>query len=172
MAVSIPDSAANTPPPPEWTQPANDPNLPAGHSVPSGGGPTPPTQVDTTTLDAFAKYMGDLVPFLNNLIPDLNLVNVQPGAFYHADQIRTVINGLNGDAGLKSRFQSVISDLVQGLTDIQTAVTEMSTKYKSTEELNNMSSDDLTKEFQSVQADFSALMNDAGNPGAKSGSGG
>ena len=169
--MPVTTQAPNKPPPlpaVEWT-PADDKNPGPGHDVPSGNGPAAPTSVDTPSLDVFATYMSELIPTLNALIPDLNLVNVQPGAFYHADQIRNVINGLNGDAGLKSRFGQVITDLVQGLTDIQTAVTEMSTKYKSAEDLNKMSSDDLTKEFQTVQSDFSALMNDAAASGSKSG---
>jgi len=46
----------------------------------------------------------------------------------------------------------VISDLVDALGDIQKAITEMSTKYKNTEDLNNASVTDLQKDFQTVQA--------------------
>jgi hypothetical protein len=157
------------PPPVEWT-PGDDTNPGPTQQNPSGSGPGMPTSVDTPSLDAFATYMGELIPTLNALLPGLNLVNVQPGAFYHADQIRELINGLNGDSGLKSRFTQVISDLVQGLTDIQTAVNEMSTKYQGTEDLNNMSVTDLQNDFQQVEGDFSSLMSDAGSTGSKSGS--
>jgi hypothetical protein len=167
MAFGIPDSST-APPPVEWNQGDNK-NQGPQKSNPTGGGPAAPTSVDTPTLDAFANYMSELIPSLNRLVPDLNLVDVQPGAFYHADQIRTVINGLNGDTGLKARFQQVIADLVQGLTDIQTAVTEMSNKYKSTEDVNNMSVNDLQTEFQAVQSDFSTLMSDAAGSPSKSG---
>jgi hypothetical protein len=160
----MPATRGSPPPPPppvEW-KPGDDHNPGPQHSNPNGSGPTPPTTVDTPSLDAFATYMGELIPTLNNLLPDLKLVDVQPGAFYHADQIRAVINGLNADAGLKNKFTLVIADLVQGLTDIQTAVTTMSSKYKSTEDVNNMSVTDLQNEFQTVQSDFTTLMNDAG----------
>jgi len=157
------------PPPSEWT-PSDDTTPGSQHQNPSGTGPTPPTSVHTPSLDAFATYMGELVTPLNNLLPELAAVDVQPGAFYHADVIRATINGLNGDAGLKSKFSNVIADLVSALTDIQTAITEMSTKYKNTEDLNNVSVTDLQQDFQNVQADFTLLMNDAsGSSGSGSG---
>ncbi len=157
------------PPPSEWTS-ADDTTPGEQHGNPNTPGPTTPTSVHTPSLDAFATYMGELITPLNNLLPDLAAVDVQPGAFYHANVIRATINGLNGDAGLKSKFQNVIADLVEALTDIQTAVTEMSTKYQNTEDLNGLSVTDLQQDFQSVQADFTLLMNDAGGT-SSSGSG-
>jgi len=98
-------------------------------------------------------------------------VDVQPGAFYHArTSSGATINGLNGNDGLKTKFSHVISDLVDALGDIQKAITEMSTKYKNTEDLNNASVTDLQKDFQTVQGDFTTLMNDAtGSSGNSSG---
>ena len=158
------------PPPTEWTK-DDDKNPGETKQHPNGPGPTTPTSVHTPSLDAFANYMGELVAPLNLLLPELAAVDVQPGAFYHADVIRATINGLNGNDGLKSKFSNVISDLVDALGDIQTAITEMSTKYKSTEDLNKVSVTDLQKDFQSVQGDFTTLMNDAsGNSSGSSGS--
>jgi hypothetical protein len=165
MSFNIPPP----PPPTEWN-PGDDTTPGKGQGNPSGSGPAAPTSVDTPSLDNFANYVGELIPPLNALTPQLNAVDVQPGAFYHADQIRNAVNGQNGDSGLKNKFQLVIGDLVQGLTDLQGAVQNMSAKYSSTEDLNNSSVTDLQNTFQTVTSDFNSMMNDAGGPGG-SGSG-
>jgi hypothetical protein len=163
MAFDIPPP----PPPTEWT-PDDDKNPGSTHQNPSGGTVTPPTAVDTPSLDNFATYVGELIPTVKALIPTLKLINVQPGAFYHADEIRNSINGLNGDAGLKGKFLQVVGDLAQALTDLQGAVNDMSTKYKNAEDLNNSSVSDLQNKFQSVQSDFNSLITDAGGSGSGS----
>lgn len=166
-----------SPPPPTgpWS-PSDAPNA-ASHNNPSGSGPAAPpvpdgkTSVDTPSLDLFATNMNALIAPLRTAYSALDNVNVQPGAFYHADQIRSQINGPNGDAGLKSQYQKVISDLVQGLSDIGDAVNQMKQKYKSTEDLNGASATDLQNDFQTVQGDFSTMMSDAsgsGSPGSGS----
>lgn len=160
------------PPPPAQWNPGDEKSPPVSHSDPTGSGPPAPpvpnnhTSVDTASLDLFAKNMTALVTPLNNLMPTLKAVDVQPGAFYHADQIRTQINGPSGDAGLKSQYQKVIGDLVQTLTDLSTSATTMSGKYKDTEALNSTNATDLGNYFQIPQSDYSSMMTDSGASGS------
>jgi hypothetical protein len=166
------------PPPPAPTGPWSPSDAPNSSSQgnPSGNGPAAPavpggkTSVDTPSLDLFATNMNALIAPLKTAYTTLDNVNVQPGAFFHADTIRTQINGPNGTTGLKSQYQKVISDLVQGLSDVNDAVTQMKQKYKSTEDLNGASATDLQTDFQTVQSDFSTMMSDASGSGSSSSS--
>jgi hypothetical protein len=184
VVMPSPPPIHKPPPPPKppaptgpWS-PSDAPNAQQQNN-PSGNGPAAPlvpgkTSVDTPSLNLFATNMNALIAPLKSAYTALEGVDVQPGAFYHADQIRNQINGQNGDAGLKSQFQKVLTDLVQGLSDVNDAVATMTKKYKSTEDLNGASVTDLQSDFQTVSSDFSTMMSDAqsgGSSGSGSGSG-
>jgi len=165
---------APPPTPVSWNSKTDDKTPGATHNNPNGAGPAAPpvpgvTSVNTTALANFSTYIGELIPPIKALVQELTGVDVQPGAFYDADQIRTVINGLNDDAGLKSSYTKIIGDLVQGLTDIQTALGQMATKYTTTDELNKATVTDLQNDFQTVQSDFTSMMSDAAQPAPSTG---
>jgi hypothetical protein len=160
-----------------WTS-ADAPSAPQ-QGDPSGGAPTAPaipgkTSVDTPSLDLFAANLNELITPLKQAYSDLEDVDVQPGAFYHADQIRNQINGVDGTSGLKSQYQQVLTDLVTGLTDTVAAVQKMSRKYSSVEDLNKASAADVQSDLTTASGDFSQMMSDAASGGASSsgGSGG
>jgi len=164
-------------PPPEWNP--GDANKPSPAPLPSGAAPTPPpvpggagngkhTSVDTPSLDLFAQNIGQLIQPVSDALSGLHGVNVQPGAFYHADVIRSKIGGANGDAGLKNNYTLVLNDLKNGLSDLQTAVTQMSAKYKSTEDLNGMKVSDLQNDFDSASSYFNSMTSDNGGSGSAS----
>jgi hypothetical protein len=175
MATGDPVVAQGAPPPPpiSWQNsddkapgPSNaDPNA---SSLPALGVPNGRTTADTATLDLFAKNINAMIPQVQGLTSQLNDVDVQPGAFYHADAIRAQINGLNGDSGLKAAYLKVVGDLAQGLSDINTAVVQMSAKYQTTEDLNKASATDLQTAFQNPTSDFGAIGTDAAPPSSSS----
>lgn len=162
--------------PAEWNP--TQVNRPPGQPLPSGNGPVAPlvpggkdasghTVVDTPSLELFASNIALLIPVVKGVMTDLGDVNVQPGAFYHADQIRLKLGGANGDAGLKAQFIAVLKDLANGLTDVHDAIHSLSKTYARTEDANGMKVTDLQNDFTQAQADFTALITDAS--GAPSG---
>jgi hypothetical protein len=121
------------------------------------------TKVDTASLDLFRRNIEALIQPVKDVLTELReSPSVQPGAFYHADLIRSKINGPNGDAGLRAQFILVLNDLLNALLDLAAAVKKLSDNYKSTEKLNGAKADDVSKIFNKVTTDFNALISDAG----------
>ncbi|MBC3841046.1 hypothetical protein GXW82_14425 [Streptacidiphilus sp. 4-A2] len=94
----------------------------------------------------------------------LQAVSVQPGDFYHANEMRINVNGPNADDGLKEQFIKVLGDLSQGLSDLSAGMRTLSAKYTTTEDANSASATDLQNAFQSADGDFTSLVTDAGAP--------
>ncbi len=167
----------NDAPPPvsEWTP--GDANHPPDHPLPKGSGPQPPkipggdgkghTSVDTPSLDLFVSNMGALGPPVSALITKMQtMIPVQPGAFYHADQIRAAISGDNGDGGLQHRYRLVATDLNNGLVALRDAIKTLSAKYKTTEDLNKGTAHDVQQALSSVSGSFGGVVTDAGGGSA------
>lgn len=160
-----------TPPPEKWS--LGDLNVPPSQPLPSGSGPTPPkvpggdgknnTSVDTPTLDLFASNIKSLIDPVTALIATLRqMTPVEPGAFYHADVIRANITGDNGDGGLRAKYLAVASDLGNGLTDLYQAIVTLSGKYKSIEDANKGTAEDIQRALDNTAPYFGGLTNDVG----------
>ncbi len=130
--------------------------------VPGGKGGGKGTTVDTPSMKLFADNMDKLIAPTQAAAKKLDTVSTAPGAFYHADQIRTKVNGLNADDGLKAQYGKVLADLVQGLGDLRDGVRELASRYATLEDANKMTATDLDKAMQSANGDFSVLLTDSG----------
>ncbi|MFJ5521226.1 hypothetical protein ACIQB4_29845 [Streptomyces griseoluteus] len=130
--------------------------------VPGGSGADGGTSVNTPSMALFADNVNDLLPQLKDALARLQKVQVEPGAFYHANQIRLKVNGANADSGLKGQYIKVLQDLIQSVGDLRTGVKELAAKYVSLEEANNMESTVLKRAMQASQQGFSTLVPDAG----------
>jgi hypothetical protein len=131
-------------------------------TVPGGSGSGSGTSVDTPSMKLFADNIDKLIAPTQAAAKKLDPINVAPGAFYHADQIRTKVNGLNADDGLKAQYGKVLADLVQGLGDLRDGVRQLASNYATLEDANKMTSTDLDKAMQSTSGDFTVLLTDAG----------
>jgi hypothetical protein len=171
-------------PPPRNPKPKPPPYQPqqynGGTSVPTGQGQfsnpatfTPPavpshdasghgTSVDTPSLDLFASNIDLLIDPVHKARTALQGISVEPGAFYHANKMRTDVNGPNADDGLKKQFDQVLTDLASGLADLRDGIRTLSAKYTSLEEANKASATDLQNAFDSSTSDFNQLITDSG----------
>ena len=138
--------------------------------VPSGSGTGSGTSVDTASLDVFANNIDLLIAPTKTASTTLGTVSVAPGAFYHANQMRTTLNGPNADAGLKEQYIKTLSDLGQGLADLRDGVRQLSAKYSTIEDANTMTATDFQTAMSSSQGDFTQMMTDAGGSGSSSSS--
>ncbi|WP_405746025.1 hypothetical protein OG422_25520 [Streptomyces sp. NBC_01525] len=155
-----------------------DSHIQAGHGTPRNASPIDPppvpkgssgsggTSVDTPSMELFASNIERLISAVQKAGDVLGNVSVAPGAFYHANQIRTKVSGANSDSGLKDAYVKVLADLASGLTDLRDGVRQLSQKYKSIEDANGMKSKDLQDAMESATADFNAMMSDNGGSGA------
>ncbi|MBS2539426.1 hypothetical protein KGQ20_42450 [Catenulispora sp. NF23] len=167
--------------PGEWDP--NSVHRPPPTDYPTGAGPTPPAvpgsdggptgdvRVNTPSLELFAQNIASLIPTVRQALVALDDVNVQPGAFYHADQIRTNINGVNGDAGLKNQLELALNDLINGLQNLHDDVMQLSQKYQSFDDLNTATADDLANRFNDATQYFDNIMTDTGGCGGGGNSG-
>src|SRR5579875_2153753 len=177
------------PPPPvvTWTKgdtpPVNNPGGPVLNSGQSSnvqppavpkqtGNSSGKTSVDTPSLDVFASNMGKLIAPVKDAWTTLNgVAPIAAGSFADATTIRSRIAPGTGDSGgssttsgqdLKSSYLSVLQDLYTGLGDLQTAAQQMSTKYKTTDDLNGASATDLQNDFADAGSQFGQMMTDNG----------
>ena len=140
------------------------PPVPSSSGSDSGG-----THVDTPSMDVFADNIDKLIAPTQSASTTLQTVSVQPGAFYHANQMRITVNGPNADDGLKEKYISALADLGQGLADLRDGVRQLSKKYATIEDANTMTSTDFQNAMASSQGDFSTVMTDVGGTGGTSG---
>lgn len=125
--------------------------------VPGGDGHNG-TSVSTPSLDLFASNIDLLIQPVRDVASGLSEVSIAPGAFYHANVMRSTVNGPNADDGLKKNYGDALSALVRGLTDLRDAVRGLSHKYATIEEANNMTVQDLGDAFTTATADFNTVM--------------
>ncbi|MEU6194229.1 hypothetical protein [Streptomyces sp. NPDC047061] len=132
--------------------------------VPGGDGHNG-TSVSTPSLDLFASNIDLLIQPVRDVATKLTDVSVAPGAFYHANVMRTTVNGPNADAGLKKSYGDALSALVRGLTDLRDGVRGLSHKYATTEDANGMTAQDLADALTTTTADFNTMMTSNGGSG-------
>ncbi|MFE4630173.1 hypothetical protein [Streptomyces mirabilis] len=132
--------------------------------VPGGDGHNG-TSVSTPSLELFANNIDRLIQPVRDVATGLSDVAVAPGAFYHANKMRTDVNGPNADDGLKKSYSEALSALVRGLTDLRDGVRGLSRKYATAEEANNMTAQDLADAFTTTTADFNTMMTSNGGSG-------
>jgi hypothetical protein len=140
----------------------------ASPTVPASSGSGHGTSVDTASLDTFADNIDLLIAPTKTASTTLGTVSVAPGAFYHANEMRTTVNGPNADAGLKEQYIKTLSDLGQGLADLRDGVRQLSAKYTTVEDANTMTATDFQTAMSSSQGDFTQMMTDAGGSGGSS----
>ncbi|MGQ4436913.1 hypothetical protein [Streptomyces sp. SAS_260] len=132
--------------------------------VPGGDGHNG-TSVSTPSLDLFATNIDLLIQPVRDVATALTDVSVAPGAFYHANVMRTSVNGPNADAGLKKSYGDALTALVRGLTDLRDGVQGLSHKYATTEDANGMTAQDLADALTTTTADFNTVMTSNGGTG-------
>ncbi|MEW2168010.1 hypothetical protein AB0912_34205 [Streptomyces sp. NPDC007084] len=132
--------------------------------VPGGNGSNG-TSVSTPSMELFATNIGLLIQPVRDVADGLADVSIAPGAFYHANVMRTEVNGPNADAGLKKSYGDALSALVKGLTDLRDGVKQLSHDYGTTEEANNMTATDLATALGNTANDFNTMMTSNGGTG-------
>ena len=137
--------------------PYSDPNSPAPNF---NGNVT----VDTATLTAFGQWVsGEVTDALNQLKPQLQGVQVEPGAFYWADYVRAYVNGTSAGTGLAANYIQVIEDLLNGLAGISSGVTQLVQLYANTEDLNSAQAANLEADLQNSFANAYGYFNTVGS---------
>jgi len=149
-----------------------DPNIPAGQGtyhnpqsvatppVPKGTAGSGTTQVDTPSMLLFAANIEQLLGPVKRAQLALKNVQVAPGAFYHANQLRSKVAG-EGNGGLKGSLLTVLDDLEDGLTELCRGVRLLGKQYDTTEEQNRITAQQLEEHMHGALSDFGALERDA-----------
>ncbi|MEU6028856.1 hypothetical protein ABZ825_17880 [Streptomyces tauricus] len=138
--------------------------------VPGGDGQGG-TSVSTPSLDLFASNIDLLIQPVRDVATGLDEVAVAPGAFYHANVMRSTVNGPNADGGLKKSYGVALSALVRGLTDLRDGARTLSRKYTTAEEDNSLTATDLADAMRTATADFNTMMTSNGGSAMTSGAG-
>lgn len=140
--------------------------------VPGGEGGSKGTSVDTPSLAVFADNIDKLITPLKSAQERLATVAVAPGAFYHANVMRTQVNGPNSDSGLKKSYIDALSALITGLTDTRDGARKLSHDYQAGEDGNSMSAKKLAEAFGNAPGDFDRMMTANGGSGSSPGGSG
>jgi hypothetical protein len=126
------------------------------------------TVVNTEALSLFERALNTLIVPVALARGKLDAVNVAPGAFYEADQIRDTVNG---PKGTKVQQADALLQLESGLTALRNAVLTMVHKYSTAEELNKADADDVQELLTSAGSYFGRMGGGSGSGGGGSGSG-
>lgn len=150
--------------PPLTSRPLSPVPGPQAPPVPNYAGSGGKTVVNTQALTTFASNIGQLiapVTAANTAVSGLS--PVAAGAFDKAWTISDSVTGGSSSQGtpMVKSFGQVLTDLGNGLTDLQTAANTMVTTYTTTDALNNMNVSDLQKVLDQPAGDFNGL---AGGP--------
>ena len=162
-----------TPAPQKPKQWGGDPRVPQGHGTftnpdpvqvspvrLSGTSSSGKTSVDTPSMEAIANHIETLIPYVQRAQTAVSRVSVAPGAFYHANLLRTKVMGSDGQGGLKDGCEKTLTDVANGLTDFCTGLRAMSKKYQTIEEANKMKADDVQNYMADATPDFNAVPQD------------
>ncbi|MGW4826376.1 hypothetical protein ACWEOG_02250 [Amycolatopsis japonica] len=127
--------------------------VPAAPPVVRNGTNGAATTVDVPAMNNFASALEQLEGPLREAISQLRTVDVHPGAFYHANQIRSKVNG-TGDTGLKASYLASLDSVLEGVMDIRNGIRTLSQKYQSTEDQNKVTAEDVQQQMKEAQGDF------------------
>lgn len=147
-------------------------------SDPSGPAPNfnGNTSVDTASLSAFGDWVSsELTESLQQLKPQLQGVQVEPGSFYWADYIRSYVNGTTPATGLRNQFLTVVEEMLDGLTGFSSGIDQLVQLYANTEDLNQADASklesDMSSSFSNATGYFNHVLSDSQASGGSSGGG-
>lgn len=106
-------------------------------------------------MELFAKNIEELKVPVGKCYEALSVVDVAAGAFYDAYEIQDTTCG---KGGLKGDYLKIIADLENGLISLCSSVREMIKEYSSTEEGNDMTTEELIK-FMAATSSYFTTMN-------------
>jgi len=155
----------------ELEQYKGDKDVPSGHGTyhnadPLSAPPVPKnsdgdsheTKVSTPSMELFASNIEQLIAPVQRCQQTLKGVDIRPGAFFHANLIRSKVSGGGGESGgIKDAYSKILDDLADGLTDLCSGVRNMAKQYDSTEEANKMTAKELEEYMYRAGSDFQAL---------------
>ncbi|WP_326782884.1 hypothetical protein [Streptomyces sp. NBC_00151] len=110
--------------------------------------------VDLPALDHLAEAVGALETPLRNALDSLGNVDVRPGGFYHANQIRAKVTGQDGDAGLVQSYSMTLTNLIEGIVDIRDGLRRLREEYAKAERDASISAADVTQAMKEAEQDF------------------
>jgi hypothetical protein len=113
--------------------------------------------VDLPALDHLAEVVGALETPLRNALDSLGNVDVRPGGFYHANQIRAKVTGQDGDAGLVQSYITTLTNLIEGVMDIRDGLRKLREEYAKAERDAVISAADVQQVMQQAEGDFNSV---------------
>jgi hypothetical protein len=146
-------------------------------SVPSGENGQNDVSVNTDLLATVANNVGSLQKTVQTATGKLQNMNpLAPGAFYDAYTLKAKVGSSSDDSNsstsLVNSYLSVLTDLTNGLSDLQIALTQMQSKYKTFDDLSKLSVSDLDNDLNNTSDDFNNMMTDNGGNGSSPPGGG
>lgn len=113
--------------------------------------------VDLPSLDYLAEIMTQLEGPLRDARERLQGVDVRPGGFYHASQIRLKVSGQDADAGLIQSFVTILSNMQEGVVDIRDGLKRLRDEYAKAEREATVSATDVQQLMQEADGDFNLV---------------
>ncbi|MFI9387388.1 hypothetical protein [Kutzneria sp. NPDC052558] len=161
---SVPPVTGGGPSTPNGAPSLTPPDVPGNHDG-SGNGDT---TVHTPSMKVFADNLGTL---LTPLQQALQLVQGMPkiaaGDFNTGHVMRTMITGDSGDGMLQAGYEQVLKKCVKTVTDTHDAVLKLARDYENIDDLNKLTSQQLSRAMGDVPSDITAV----GSAGSKFGDG-
>lgn len=161
---SVPPVTGGTPTTPDGAPSLTPPDVPGGHDG-SGSGTT---EVHTPSMKVFADNIGTLLTPLNKALELVQgMPKVAAGDFNTGHTMKTLLTGDSGDGMMQSGFETVLKKCVKSVTDTHEAVLKLARDYENIDDLNKVTSQQLSRALGDVPADITAV----GSVGSKFGNG-
>ena len=139
---------------PDGAPPLNPPNVP-GKKDGNGSGKT---TVNTPSMKIFAENINTLLTPLNKSLELLqNLPPVAAGDFHTSKVMKKMITGDAGDGMLQSGFETVLKKCIKTVNDTHEAVQKLARDYENIDDLNKLTSQQLTRAMGDVPGDITAV---------------
>lgn len=131
---------------------------------PADGAPSRrPTATQAPSLWTFSESIDRLIPAVTGALArlrDIERAGLAPGAFYETHHLTARVLGSaspDEQGGLLPGYQKILADLLNGLVNIQRAISEINHQYPSTEALNDMTAAEVKDALASAWAVFDRM---------------
>ncbi|MGP4014996.1 hypothetical protein [Saccharopolyspora sp. 5N708] len=112
------------------------PNVPGAKG--EGGGGEGKVEVNTEALKTFGTNVSTLRDIISGARGVVEGIDVKPGAFHNAYELRGKVMGAEDGGGLKASVLDFMTNTTEALTDIDTDIQEIARQYTTTEDLNGL----------------------------------
>ncbi|MFD4637143.1 hypothetical protein ACFWN2_07495 [Lentzea sp. NPDC058436] len=112
--------------------------------------------VSTEAIRYVAGVIDSYRPVLTDLLDQLSQVDIAPGAFHHAVEMRSRVVGAEGNGGLKDDLSTTLANIIEGVADVSGALQQIAAGYDNADTRNVTTAADVQRLMGEALTDVGA----------------